>query len=149
MISYTGEYGNHYVHDPNDLPEVSNLYVIDQFEGSSANDMTLRTNMALDGSGTHYLLYSQGGPIDTLGGFHDAIALGLTGGKKWSVLNIHQYQTLNPDFGSNGEVNVNEALRANSESAAILFKVAKHFSEQGKSVYIVSHSFGSFIVQKK
>ena len=47
----------------------------------------------------------------------------------------------------NGEqlLSIEQARRANLKSSAILYKVAKHFKDQGKQVYLLSHSFGSFL----
>ena len=42
-------------------------------------------------------------------------------------------------------VSLEEARSAALKSAAILHKVAAHFKQQGKAVYLLTHSFGSFV----
>ena len=100
-------------------------------------------------SGEVILLTSQGGPVTDLGGqefgfMHDF----------FSIAYVHQAQTLRDQEDGldnrllNGDelISIEKARRASMKSAAILHKVAAHFKAQGKTVYLMTHSFGSFII---
>ena len=116
------------------------------------------------------LLTSQGGPLPRL-----KSKLRILPGKSeqqeeefkeysnlFALVHVHQAQTLpagesdgldsrliEPSLDlsepSNSVISADVAHRANLKSAAILAKVATHFQLQGKKVYLLAHSFGSFI----
>ena len=74
----------------------------------------------------------------------------------FSVVHVHQSQTLpmntekdglDARLLSGGEyISIETARRANLKSAAIVHKVAQHFKDQEKTVYVVGHSYGSFLL---
>ncbi len=95
------------------------------------------------------LLTAQGGPVTDVSGqdfdsMHDF----------FSIAYVHQAQTLrNQSDGldhrllSGSEIiSIDKARRASMKSAAILHKVSDHFKQQGYTVYLITHSFGSFII---
>ncbi len=95
------------------------------------------------------LLAVQGGPLSSLKknyfkGFHSF----------FTVVYVHQAQTLPVGesdcldsrlIDSSQIISVEDARKASLKSAAILYKVTQHFKGQGKAVYLLSHSFGSFL----
>lgn len=94
------------------------------------------------------LLASPGGPAPDLHqGFPDMHNF-------FAVAYVHQAQTLrNQSDGldhrlvsGNEIISIDKAKKASMKSAAILHKVAAHFKDQGKTVYLITHSFGSFII---
>ncbi len=102
------------------------------------------------------VLYSIGGPVDMLfidklfeGGFRFNPPpyferLGITDQQVY----VHQANTFNPRILNELGLNLSfeRAIQENQVSVEMLYRVAKHFIGLGKEVYIVSHSFGSFIV---
>ena len=82
--------------------------------------------------------------------------------KKWypffNVVHVHQSHTLEADSESDGldarlfsddeVISMEKAEKAALKSAAILYKVGKHFVNQGKTVFLLTHSLGSFILPK-
>ena len=136
----SAEYGAAVFHDLTKLPEVSKLYTV--FEGG-----------ATEQNAEHVLLYARGGPtvakLDTKSFEYNDLYKKLTDKNKWAVVHVTQYQILNPDYGKYVAVSIPDANNANAYSAAVLYKVAKYFKEEKKkNVYILTHSFGSFIVPK-
>ena len=82
--------------------------------------------------------------------------------KEWypffNVVHVHQAHTLEADSESDGldarlfsddeVISMEKAEKAALKSAAILYKVGKHFIKQGKTVFLITHSLGSFILPK-
>ena len=98
------------------------------------------------------LLGSQGGPIKDLQWqdapyFENYRAF-------FTVAHVHQAQTLRDEsdeldarlIDGSRIISVETARDASLKTAAILHKVAEHFKEQGKTVYLITHSFGSFVI---
>ena len=101
------------------------------------------------------LLGLQGGPVDYLfkkGKVPQFIELY----PYFTVVHVHQAQTLpinTEDDGLDARllsgdeiISMEKAKRANLKSAAIIHKVAQYFKDQEKTVYVIGHSFGSFLL---
>ena len=63
------------------------------------------------------------------------------------TVTVHQAQTLNPDILAGNDISVAQASSFNAESIEMLDKVTTYFKNQGRTVYILGLSFGSFITQ--
>ena len=99
------------------------------------------------------LLYSQRGPL------HYLLNNPLYDYERFfHVAYVHQAQNLKNRSEKDGldarllskdmvaPISMEKARQASMKSAAILHKVAKHFKAQNKTVYLVTESFGSFII---
>lgn len=90
------------------------------------------------------IIYSNGGPVTTLesSDFND---LELS---DYHEVFVHQSNTYNPALiaGLNKDLTYERAIKENEISVEMLYKVAQHFKEKGKKVYMVGHSFGAFLV---
>ena len=130
----------------NSLGDASKYYILPEGYSSKANIV---------------LLVAQGGPLFFLGTY-DRNRKIFSGPvfKEWypyfTIVHVHQAQTLEADSESDGldarllsgkeKISIEKARQSNLKSAAILHKVAMHFKEQGKIVYAMTSSFGSFVV---
>ncbi len=94
------------------------------------------------------VLASHGGPVEDLetDQFYNYHSL-------FAVAYVYQAQHLESEedgldkslLSGDRIISIKEAQKANLKSSAILYKVAKHFKDQGKKVYLLTHSFGSFL----
>ena len=116
--------------------------------GPATNYYQVREGYGLGGE--IVFLASQGGPLDNLGTnyfpFHNQF---------FNMISVHQAQTLPAGEGDGLDgslldgsklITNKTAQKAALKSAAMLHKVVEYFKDQGKTVYIQSHSFGSFIL---
>ncbi|WP_418514038.1 alpha/beta hydrolase [Corallibacter sp.] len=88
------------------------------------------------------VLYSNGGPDFTL----DTNYFDELGFSEYHEVYVHQSNTYNSTIINSGELTFERAIIENENSVEILHRVAKHFSDQGKDVYIVGHSFGAILI---
>ena len=96
------------------------------------------------------VINAQGGPVTWLfdSDFEDIFIneMGLNPEEVF-IVNVHQTQTLFPDIFTTKEISFEEAKEYDKRSVDELSKVVDYFKSQGKEVYLVGISFGSFIVQ--
>lgn len=64
------------------------------------------------------------------------------------MLDVHQVQTKNPERFLGERITLEEAIEYDQESIEYLYKVIKHFKDQGKKVYVIGASYGSFMTQE-
>ncbi|WP_310991531.1 alpha/beta hydrolase [Aequorivita marina] len=88
------------------------------------------------------VLYSNGGPDFTL----DSNYFDELGFSEYHEVYVHQSNTFNPSIINSGNLTFERAIEENENSVDILHQVAQHFSDQGKEVYIVGHSFGAILI---
>ncbi|MFP2997046.1 hypothetical protein ABN763_14110 [Spongiivirga sp. MCCC 1A20706] len=60
---------------------------------------------------------------------------------------VHQAQTLNPEILAGNDITLAQASSFDAESTEMLGKVIAYFKNQGRTVYVVGLSFGSFVTQ--
>ncbi|MCY4524718.1 MAG: hypothetical protein OXB84_08270, partial [Halobacteriovoraceae bacterium] len=111
------------------------------------------------------LLVSQGGPSSVLAsrpytdsstGASESAPEFMNWYPYFNVVHVHQAQTLAKNSEVDGLdarllsgdkiISMAESRKAALKSAEILYKVAKHFKDQEKTVYVLTHSFGSFVI---
>ncbi|WP_271767894.1 hypothetical protein [Aquimarina algiphila] len=63
------------------------------------------------------------------------------------TVTVHQAQTLNPDIVAGNDITLTQASSFNTETIEMLSKVTTYFKDQGRTVYVLGLSFGSFITQ--
>lgn len=63
------------------------------------------------------------------------------------TVTVHQAQTLNPDIVAGNDITLSQASYFNAESIDMLGKVTAYFKDQGRTVYVLGFSFGSFVTQ--
>lgn len=63
------------------------------------------------------------------------------------TVTVHQAQTLNPDIVAGNDITLTQASSFNTESIEMLSKVTTYFKDQGRTVYVLGLSFGSFVTQ--
>jgi len=90
------------------------------------------------------LLYCIGGPrteLDTE--YFDDLGL-----SHYHEVYVHQSNTYNSNviIGLNKNLTFEHAIKEDQVSVVILQKVAQHFKNQGKEIYIVGHSFGAILI---
>lgn len=112
--------------DFNDLPDVSEIMVT----LSNPNADTIVIGM-------------HGGPTDMLytGDFDF-----FEGISTFSVVEIQQYQHYNSSILTNHAMTLEEAIVYNDTTVAMLQKTVHHFKDMGKTVVLIGHSFGAFIL---
>ncbi len=64
----------------------------------------------------------------------------------FSVVEVMQYQHYNPEILQDSEVTLDQGIVYNDTTVAMLQKVVLNFTDQGKTVVIMGHSFGAFIM---
>ena len=119
---------------------LNNLGAVEQYYGV-AEGHNLDTDTVLLGS--------QGGPANRLMSSYFRSYHSL-----FTVVYVHQSQSLTDEMDGldsslldGSEIISNQKARnAVLKSAAILHKVAAHFVTQGKTVYLITHSYGSFVI---
>ena len=89
------------------------------------------------------IVFLQGGPEYTLGSITNLIEGSETQSELW--VNVHQVQTRDPNLFETNEISFDEAKEYAKVNAENVDKVITHFKNQGKTVYLVSVSYGSFI----
>ncbi|MBB6460981.1 alpha/beta hydrolase family protein [Flammeovirga kamogawensis] len=94
-------------------------------------------------SSNKVILYSNGGPdqdLDT--SYFDDLELSM-----YHEVYVHQSNSLNPAvIDAKLNLTVEQAIKENDVSVEILQRVAEHFQDEGKEVYIVGHSFGAILI---
>ncbi|WP_271784740.1 hypothetical protein [Aquimarina algiphila] len=63
------------------------------------------------------------------------------------TVTVHQAQTLNPDIVAGNDITLTQASSFNTETIEMLSKVTTYFKDQGRTVYVLGLSFGSFVTQ--
>ncbi|MCG8452690.1 MAG: alpha/beta hydrolase [Spirochaetales bacterium] len=92
------------------------------------------------------ILYSHGGPITEL----DTNYFDDLGASEYHEVYVHQANTINPSImtGLKENLSFERAKRESEVSVDILERVARYFKAQGKTVYLVGHSLGAFIIPR-
>jgi hypothetical protein len=67
--------------------------------------------------------------------------------KKVFVINVHQFQTLNPDKFIGAEISFKQAKEYNNKTVKIIADFVKYFKSQNKKVILVGPSYGALIIQ--
>ncbi len=106
-----------------------------------------------DSAAPNALLYLQGGPVFFL-------SSGITSSRpldpfieetanvaEYLQVYVHQVQTYNPDLKDMG-LSFEQCIEQDELSVDILHRVINYYKDMGKRVYVISHSFGSFITPK-
>lgn len=94
------------------------------------------------------VIVAQGGPSTTLedGDITDVIGETETESALW--VNVHQAQTKDPNQFTDLDITFEQAKQFDLQSSTYLKRVVDFFKNQeGKTVYIIGVSFGSFVVQ--
>ena len=92
------------------------------------------------------ILGAHGGPEDTLqknyfDWLHPAAS------DRYSLFYVYQVQMLDPNVMQSGiALTVAEATWENMRSAAMIYKLARYFQDQGKTVRLIGHSYGSYLI---
>ena len=112
--------------DLNSLPEVSDLAVV-------------LSNPAAD----TVIIGMHGGPTDMLytGDFDFFQDI-----NTFSLVEVQQYQHWNPTVLQNAEMTLEEGIVYNDTTVAMLKKVVNHYRAMDKTVVLIGHSFGAFIL---
>jgi len=94
-------------------------------------------------------IFLQGGPKNEL-------SFKTNGKSQWRYLpnfddyyqiHLHQANTLNPDmFRYDGEFTMEMARKEVDNTSEMLYRSIKYFKERGKTVYVMGHSYGAFII---
>ncbi len=102
-----------------------------------------------DSTKTIVAVFLQGGPKDELSFKKD-------GKSQWRYLpnfhdyyqiHLHQANTLNPDmFHYDGEFTMEMARKEVDNTSEMLYRSIKYFKDRGKTVYVMGHSYGAFII---
>ncbi|MBF8984144.1 hypothetical protein IZY60_11405 [Lutibacter sp. B2] len=94
------------------------------------------------------IINTQGGPMTKLetDEFKEIVSNFNTEGLL--MVNVHQYQTINPSKFMNDEISFEEAIQYDKESIEILYKIIKYYKNQNKKVYVLGISFGAFMTQE-
>ncbi|WP_299835250.1 hypothetical protein [uncultured Tenacibaculum sp.] len=88
------------------------------------------------------ILYSNGGPDYTLDtNYFDDMGL-----SEFHEVYVHQSNTFNQTIINSEVLTFERAIEENKNSVEMLYRVAKHFKNKGKEVYIVGHSFGAILI---
>ncbi len=112
--------------DFDDLPDVAEITVVQS--NPSADTIVI---------GMH------GGPTDMLypGDFDF-----FEGISTFGVIEMQQYQHYNSSILANPNMTLEEAIVYNDTTVAMLQKTVHHYKDQGKTVVLIGHSFGAFIL---
>ncbi|MGA0415741.1 MAG: hypothetical protein ACO3MZ_07355 [Flavobacteriaceae bacterium] len=90
------------------------------------------------------ILYCNGGPDTTLDtSYFDDLGL-----SNFHEVYVHQANTYNDELiiGLNENLSFERAIKEDSLSVEILYRVASYFEDQNKKIYIIGHSFGALII---
>jgi len=100
-----------------------------------------------DEKASKVLITVPGGPGTILGS--DLVDLFAANFVNTDILNVtvHQAQTLDSTIVKDNDITLNQAVGFNAESIEMLDKVTSYFKNQGRTVYVLGLSFGSFITQ--
>lgn len=104
---------------------------------------------ATDLDSSKVLIVLQGGPRNYLYFERDGRTLAryLPGYGDYHVVYLHQSQTLNPDMFALGDrFSLEDARAARTATTDMLKRAILHFKSQGKTVVVVGHSYGAFII---
>ncbi|MFT5144114.1 MAG: pimeloyl-ACP methyl ester carboxylesterase [Thalassolituus oleivorans] len=96
------------------------------------------------------LIYSQGGPADSLGFERDGRTSlrYLPGYDRYAVAYVHQAQTLNPSmYTPREDFPLDEASRAVRATSEILHRAIRYHKDRGKTVFVAGTSYGAFVIQ--
>jgi hypothetical protein len=94
------------------------------------------------------VIVAQGGPSTTLedGDIKEVIGETETESALW--VNVHQVQTKDPNQFTGSDITFEQAKQFDLQSTDYLKRVVDFFkNQQGKTVYVIGVSFGSFVVQ--
>ena len=94
-------------------------------------------------------IYLQGGPIPVLDFTfnNDSILNEFPGHRNYKRIYLHQAQTINSTIVNSGDKFTFEMAKEEGRiSAEMLYRTVKYFKDKNKVVFVISHSFGSFIV---
>lgn len=64
----------------------------------------------------------------------------------FSVVEMQQKQHFNPEILTNSSMTLEEAIVYNDTTVAMLRKVVNHYNDQNKTVVLMGHSFGAFLL---
>ncbi len=94
------------------------------------------------------VLYLQGGPVPIFS--DDDVKEIINANQTTKVLyaHVHQVQTQSPEKIKDTDITFEEGKQLNDESILILKRVIDYFKGQGKKVYIIGISYGTFITQE-
>ncbi len=98
--------------------------------------------------GNIVVVVAQGGPSTTLedGDISEVIEETETQSALW--VNVHQVQTKDPNLFTDSDITFEQAKQFDLQSTAYLKRVVDFYkNQQGKTVYVIGVSFGSFVVQ--
>ena len=93
------------------------------------------------------IINTQGGPMINLltdnfkSIFKDA---GGIDEEKYLVVNVHQFQTLNPEKFKKEEISFEQAKAYSKKTSKVLYNLTNFFKSENKKVFIVGISFGAF-----
>ena len=140
----------------------------DSGNNSSVRDPAKEMLDSLGPTGKYYVLgkdYSPEAPIVVLGLQGGPVDYLLREGEVpqfvelypyFTLVHVHQSQTLPANTEADGLdarllsgnelISTEKARRANLKSAAIIHKVARYFKNREKTVYVIGHSYGSFLL---
>ena len=96
------------------------------------------------------LIYSQGGPTDSLGFERDGRTSlrYLPGYERYAVKYVHQAQTINPEmYTPREDFTVAEAARAVRATSEMLHRAIRYHKDRGKTVFVAGTSYGAFVIQ--
>lgn len=94
------------------------------------------------------LINAQGGPSTEFNTFEVDLFFENFNTTDILMANVHQAQTLTPDILEGKDITLGQAINFNTESIEMLYKVISYFKNQGRTVYVLGNSYGSFIVQE-
>ena len=87
-------------------------------------------------------IYEQGGPV---GDLYEADLDAFPNHSNYLKVYVHQVLTYNNEL-YNAELTVEHGEQETDVNSEILHKVIQHFKDQGKTVIVIGHSYGAFVV---
>jgi len=94
------------------------------------------------------IVNAQGGPMTELATTEFDEILKNVNTKDLLCVNVHQAQTQNPSTFTTSEISFAEAKEFDSVTVENIYKVAKYFKDNNKTVYVLGISFGAFVTQE-
>ncbi|CAM1347129.1 hypothetical protein [Tenacibaculum insulae] len=93
------------------------------------------------------IINTQGGPIadietKSFEGFF--VEIGKINPKDVFAINVHQVQTLHPEWFNKKEITHEQSIEFNKETTKILYDMVSYFKSQNKKVYVTGFSYGAF-----